>query len=129
MYTIGDLAIRIKNAVLARRKQVVLPYAKVAKNLADLLAKERYLRNVKVEEVEGKKIITAEVYYEKRIPFFTDVEIISKPSLRIYASSDDIAKRQKRSVGSLIISTNGGLMTGKDAIKKGVGGEVLFAIW
>lgn len=128
-YIVGDFAIRIKNSVLARRKKIVFPFTKVTKNLAELLVKEKYLKNVVAEDVEGIKMITAEVNYEKRMAVFTDVEIISKPSLRVYATKDEIAAKQKRTVGSLIVSTNAGIMTGREAIKKGVGGEILFAIW
>lgn len=129
MYIVGDFAIRIKNAVLARRRKINFPYTKITKNLADLLVKERYLRNVKTEEIEGKKVLTAEVAFDKRISLFTDIEIISKPSLRVYANKDEVAKKQRRGLGQLIISTNQGFMTGREAMKKGLGGELLFAIW
>jgi len=128
-YIVGDFAIRIKNAVLARRRKVIFPYTKLVKNLGDLLTKSHYLRNVKEEMVDGKKAITAEVVYENRLPVFTDVTIISKPSLRVHVTKEELMKRQRRNVGSIIVSTNAGLMTGRDAIKKGLGGELLFAIW
>lgn len=128
-YIVGDFAIRIKNAVLARRRKVVFPYTKLTKNLADLLAKERYLKNINQEEKEGKKTLTAEIAYEKRLVIFTDVEIISKPSLRVYATKEELTKKQRKGLGSIIVSTNAGLMTGREAMKKGLGGELLFAIW
>src|SRR5437762_5290538 len=96
MYTVGDFAIRIKNAVMARRRKIVFPYTKVTKNLAQLLTKERYLKNVKEEEQDGKKVLTAEVAFEKRAANFTDVIIISKPSLRVYATKEELAKKQRR---------------------------------
>lgn len=128
-YTVGDFAIRIKNSVLARRRKVKFPYTKLTKNLAKLLSKERYLTNVKEEESDGKRILTAEITFQKRSAVFTDITIISKPSLRVYASKEELAKKLQKGIGIMVVSTNSGLMTGKEAIKKGLGGEILFAIW
>jgi small subunit ribosomal protein S8 len=128
-YIVGDFAIRIKNAVMARRRKIAFPHTKVVKNLAELLVKGNYLKNVKEEAIDGKKMITAEVAYANRIPIFTDVSIISKPSLRVYVNKEELMKKQNRSIGNIIVSTNSGLMLGKEAIKKGLGGELLFAIW
>jgi len=128
-YTIGDFVIRLKNAVAARRKVVSAPHAKIIKNIASLLAKEGYLKNVKEETTDGKKTVTAEIVYERRIPLFTDVKVISKPSLRAYSTKIGIETSQKRALGTLVVSTNKGLMIGKEALKKGLGGEILFEIW
>ncbi len=128
-YTIGDFVIRIKNAVAARRQVVSAPHAKIVKSIANLLAKEGYLKNVKETTENGKKVITAEITYDKRMPIFTDVKVISKPSLRAYSTKIVLENRQKRALGTLVVSTNQGLMIGKEALKKGLGGEILFEIW
>jgi len=128
-YTVGDFIIRIKNAVSARRRKVRFPYTRMNKNLADLLTREKYLKNVKQLEEDGMKIITADIAFEQRMPVFTDVKIISKPSLRVYTTIDELTKLQTRNIGNIIISTNAGLMTGREAMKKRLGGEALFAIW
>lgn len=128
-YTLGDFVIRMKNAVRANRKVVVAPLTKITKGVATLLSKEGFLKNVKETEEEGKKVLTAELVYEKRTPIFTDVKIISKPSLRVYVSTVELEKKEKRGLGKIVVSTSSGLMTGKEALKKGLGGELLFEIW
>lgn len=128
-YRVADFVIRIKNASSARRKKVEFSFSKLTKNMASLLMKEGFLKGVKEEEKEGKKIITAEIAYDKRMPVFSDVRIISKPSLRIYADANHLAKQEKRGLGDIVVSTSSGLMMGKEALKKGLGGELLFEIW
>lgn len=128
-YTIGDFVIRLKNAVAARRKVVSAPHAKIIKNIANLLVKEGYLKNVKETIEDGKKIVTAEIVYDRKMPIFTDVKVISKPSLRAYSTKIILENTQKRALGTLVVSTNQGLMIGKEALKKGLGGEILFEIW
>ena len=128
-YRVADFVIRIKNAAQARRKKVEFSFSKLTKNMATLLMKEGFLRGVKEEEKEGKKVITAEVAYDNRMPVFSDVRIISKPSLRVYADANRLAKQEKRGLGDIVVSTSSGLMMGKEALKKGLGGELLFEIW
>lgn len=128
-YTVGNVIIQIKNAVLARRRKVTLPYAKITKNLVALLVKEGFLKKVTEEVVNNKKTLVVEIAQNKRTPVFTDVRIISKPSLRFYANVAKLQSQEKRGIGRIIVSTNNGLMTGKEALKKGLGGELLFEIW
>lgn len=128
-HKISDFIIRIKNAALARRKEVALPYSKVTREIGKVLVKIGYLTASKDLEKEGKKIITATIKYEKRLPVIAGVKIISKPSLRVYGSTKDIVEIEKRGKKTAIISTSSGVMTGKDAIKKKIGGEILFVIW
>lgn len=129
MYLVADFIIRLKNAALARRREVALPYSKLNKAIAQVLAKQNILKDVKEETVDGKKQLTASIIFEKRLATFTDVAIISKPSLRVYATADDKVGLVGRGLGITIVSTNQGVMTGRQAVKKGIGGEVLFKIW
>lgn len=128
-YLVADLIIRLKNAVMARRRTVELPYSKLNKAVTDVLVKKHILVSVKVEEKEGKKTLIAEIAFDKRFASFSDVEVISKPSLRVYARGNDEAGLMGKGLGFTVVSTSHGVMTGKDAFKKGVGGEVLFKIW
>jgi small subunit ribosomal protein S8 len=128
-HNISDFIIRIKNAALARRREIILPYSKVNKEIGRVLAKEGYLENIKEAELDGKKIIKATVKYEKRLPVITGAIIVSKPSLRVYGSTKKIIDVERRGKKTAIVSTNQGVMTGKEAIRKKIGGEILFAIW
>jgi len=128
-YIIADFIIRIKNAVMAGRKRVILPYSRISENMGKVLTKENFLLSVKSDVVNGKKILVADIVYEKRVPRFTDAKIISKPSLRVYAKAKDSRLLHEKGLRKIIVSTNKGIMTGKEAVKKGLGGELLFEIW
>jgi len=127
-YTIGDFVIQLKNAALARKKELYVPYSNTQKAIGKVLVKEGFLEDVKEEEIEGKKLLYVKLRYQRRRPTVTDITLISKPSLRVYIGSDEIAKKQGQAK-TVVLSTNMGLITGRDAIKKKVGGELLFKIW
>ncbi len=128
MYHVADFIIRIKNASAARRKEVRMPYSKMSKSIAKVLVKEGFLADIKEVEEDGKKLLVAGIRFERRKPVVTDVQIISKPSLRMHLDTATLLKQQRRDAMTLIVSTSSGIMTGKDAIKKGIGGELLFKI-
>lgn len=128
-HTISDFIIRIKNAARARRKTVILPYSGLTKDVADVLVKEGFLDTVKEQQEENKRSLVATITYEKLMPRFTDVVILSKPSLRKYARKTDAANLRGKGLGVTVVSTSQGVMTGKEAFQKGVGGELLFKIW
>lgn len=127
-YIIGDFVIQLKNAALAHRKEVVAPYANLSKAVAQVLKKEGFVDAITEESVDGKRMLSVSLRYQRRKPAITDIDLVSKPSLRTYVGSSEIAKKQGRS-STAILSTNIGILTGNDAIKKGVGGELLFKIW
>lgn len=128
-YLVSDLIIRIKNASLSKRKDVILPYSNFNKEIAKVLVKEGFLEDVKETSKEKRRELIATIKYEKRIPIFTDTIIFSKPSLRIYSPSKKIPEIAKRGRRTIIISTSQGVMTSREAVKKGLGGEILFSIW
>ncbi len=128
-HNVSDFIIRIKNAALAKRREVILPFSNINKEIGKVLVKEGFLENIKEEGEKSKKVLKAIVRYEKRLPVLTDVVIISKPSLRVYEPARRIGNIQRKGKKIVIISTNLGVMTGTDAQKKGIGGEILFTIW
>ncbi len=128
-YMIADVFIRIKNAALARRKSVEILASKRAKALLDILQEEGYVNDIKTREEGAKKFFTVQIVRQGRSSMFTDVRIISRPSLRVYADKKDIDVLQKRSVGQIILSTSKGIMTARKALSLGVGGEVLVEVW
>ncbi len=127
-YQIGDFIIRLKNACMARRKSVIFSYSKINKAIGDILVKERFLESITEEIEDGKKTLVGNIRYEKRKPALIDVVIVSKPSLRIYTSAKNVGKKNK-GFGIDVLSTSVGILTGKEAKKKQVGGELLFTIW
>lgn len=128
-YRVSDLIIRIKNAAYAKRKEVVLDNLKINKAILKVLVTEGFLEGFENETREERKILVAKIKYEKRNPVLTDVLVVSKPSLRIYASASEIPGIQRKGKHTIVLSTNKGIMTGRQAFKKNMGGEVLFRIW
>lgn len=128
-HRVSDLIIRIKNASLSKRKEVIIDDLNINKAICKVLVRAGFLENVESAEMDAKKVLVAKIRYDKREPVLNDVLVISKPSLRIYATSREIPSIQRRGKITLVLSTNKGIMTGTDAIKKKLGGEVLFKIW
>lgn len=128
-YQIGDFIVRIKNASMARRRKVVMPYQKAIKEIGNVLVKGGFLESIKEGRVDNKKILEATIKFDRRSPVISDLSVISKPSLRVYATAKDIPEIQKKGMITIILSTSKGIMMGSDAYKKGIGGEVLFRIW
>ena len=128
-HSVSDFLIRIKNASLARRREVLLPYSNINKEIGKVLQKEGFLEEVKEIKDGSSRSLRVVIAYEKRIPVFSDVIIVSKPSLRVYKPSKAINKIERRGRHKVVLSTSQGIMSGYDAKKKGVGGEILFEIW
>lgn len=128
-HRVSDLIIRIKNATRAMRREVALDNLKINKAICKVLVTEGFLEGFEVGTKEDRKVIIAKIKYDKRVPNFTDVLVVSKPSLRKYASASEIPGIQRKGRHTIILSTNKGIMTGREAIKRNMGGEILFRIW
>lgn len=127
-YSVGDFVIQLKNAARARIRELYMPYSKLKMAIGKVLIKEGFLEEVKAEIVEGRKMLYVKLRFKSRRPTLTDVKIVSKPSLRSYIGTEKINKHQGRAM-TAILSTNKGIMTGVEALKNKVGGELLFKIW
>lgn len=127
MYRIGDFLIQLKNGYMARKKEVVYPYAKIVKSLGDILASEGYIKKAEVTEADGRKMVTIELLYKNKRPAMRDVKLVSKPSIHRYVTKNSI-RRFAGSFGISVLSTSHGVMTGREALKQGVGGELLCEI-
>jgi len=128
-HRVSDLIIRIKNATRSRRKEVVFDNFKINKAICKVLVTEGFLEGFEAAIKDNKKVLVAKIKYEKRIPNFTDVLVVSKPSLRKYAAASEIPEIQRKGKHTIILSTNKGIMTGREAVKRNMGGEILFRIW
>ena len=128
-HTVSDFVIRIKNAARARRKEIPAPYNRISKEIAKVLVRKGFLEGVSEKIVNDRKMLTIKIKYNNRIPVVTDTKIISKPSARIYSGSKNLIQNQRKGMYTTVLSTNKGIMTGDEAQKKNLGGEVLFRIW
>lgn len=130
MYTdpISDMLTRIRNAVAARKADVVLPYSKFKANLAKLLVREGFLTGFE-EGLEPKKILKIQLKYgSDGQELISGIKRISKPGQRIYLSYNKLP-RTNSGFGLTIVSTSKGLMTDRQARKEKMGGEVICQVW
>jgi small subunit ribosomal protein S8 len=125
---IGDLLIQIKNASLAGKAAIELPYSRIKMSLCRILANEGYIREATKKGAESNAKIGIVLKYNNKMPVITNLKRISKPGLRWYVNKHAIPS-VVGGTGIAILSTPQGLMTGRDARKKGVGGELLCTIW
>ena len=124
---IADMLTRIRNAISAKHEKVEIPASNTKKAIADILLKEGYVEDVKIEDgVQGTIVITLK--YEKNKKVITGLKRISKPGLRVYVGTEDIPQ-VLGGLGIAILSTSKGIMTDKKARELNVGGEVLAYIW
>lgn len=126
---IADMLTRIRNALIAKHDEVVVPCSNMKLAIAQILLDEGYIKNFKVTE-EGiiKNIVITLKYGPNRQRVITGLKRISKPGLRIYARKDNVPK-VLNGLGIAILSTSSGVMTDRAARKAGIGGEVLAYIW
>ena len=125
MYPLGDFLIRIKNAYLVDKKSVTAPWSKQKEAMAKFLVKKGFLSWVKVKKVSGKSFFSLEAGLISRqgLPNL-EIELFSKPGRRFYTKVKDIPyPRDERAL--VIISTPKGVMSGWEARKKNLGGEVV----
>lgn len=124
---ISDMLTRIRNAGLALQPVVELPHSRLKENIAHILKKEGYLADVAVEGSTAKKI-KLKLKFQGKKSVIEGIRRISKPGLRHYVGADKIP-RVLSGMGVAVISTPEGVMTGVQARRKNLGGEVLCYIW
>jgi small subunit ribosomal protein S8 len=126
---IADMLTRLRNANHAYHDRVVMPYSKIKTHIAEILQQEGYIASWSVEEAEkGRNLVVELKYGPNRERTIAGVRRISKPGLRVYAKRGGLP-RVLGGLGVAIISTSTGLLTDKQANKRGVGGEVLAYVW
>ena len=122
---IADMLTRVRNAQSAGKETVSMPSSKKLIEIARIMDQEGYIRGYQV--VEGEPRASLEITL-KKAKTIRGIKRISKPGLRIYAGKDELP-RVLGGLGTAIISTSNGVMTDRDARKKGIGGEVIAYIW
>lgn len=123
---ISDLLTRIRNAKTARKASFVMPHSKLKEQVAKILEANKFISTVKVAEAEGFK--TLEIELSSNPDALTSLIRVSKPGRRVYTSVKDIPL-VLGGRGLVIVSTSAGVMTGRDARKAGLGGELICKVW
>ena len=126
---IADMLTRIRNANQMRYKEVEVPASKMKLEIARILKEEGFIVDFKVKKNNVQNIIVLTLKYsDKKERVITGLKRISKPGLRVYAKAEEIPT-VLNGLGIAIVSTSKGVMTGKDAKKQSLGGEVLAYVW
>ena len=127
---IADMLTRIRNAVHARHQRVDVPSSNFKAEIAKILEREGYIQGFKlVAEADAPQVIRIFLKYGPRGEnVISGVQRVSRPGRRVYFSRTDVPKVMG-GLGTSILTTSRGVMTGQDAVKAGVGGEVLCNIW
>jgi small subunit ribosomal protein S8 len=129
---IADMLTRVRNANHAYHDSVAIPYSSIKNRIAEILVQEGYVAGWHVDEPAegevGKTLVVELKYGPNRERTIAGVRRISKPGLRVYAKATNLP-RVLGGLGVAIISTSTGLLTDRQAAKRGVGGEVLAYVW
>jgi len=126
---IADMLTRLRNANSAYHDSVTMPYSKLKAHVCEILQQEGYIASWSVADAEVGKSLTINLKYgPNRERSIAGIRRISKPGLRVYAKSTNLP-RVLGGLGVAILSTSSGLLTDRQANKKGVGGEVLAFVW
>ncbi|WP_044895206.1 30S ribosomal protein S8 [Bacillus alveayuensis] len=126
---IADMLTRIRNANMVRHEKLEVPASKIKKEIAEILKREGFIRDVEYIEDNKQGILRIFLKYgpnNERV--ITGLKRISKPGLRVYAKAHEVP-RVLNGLGIAILSTSQGVLTDKEARQKGTGGEVLAYIW
>ncbi|PID29885.1 30S ribosomal protein S8 [Candidatus Saccharibacteria bacterium] len=125
---IADLLTRIRNASAVGKREIRVPTSKLKKVVADQLVKHGYLESAAVEDGKPRGTLVVTINRDGENPRFTELARMSKPGRRLYSSASDIP-RVKQGRGIVLISTSKGVMTGAEASKQHLGGEVLLKVY
>ena len=125
---IADFLTRIRNASKARKIKVEIPSSQMKAGLAEILKKNGYIYDYKIDEDNKQNVISVLLKYSDGVPAINGLKRISKPGLRIYKKSDELP-RVLNGLGTAVISTSKGLLTEKEARRQQAGGEVVCYIW
>jgi small subunit ribosomal protein S8 len=125
---VADFLARIRNAIRARHQKMDVPASKLKAEIARILKEEGYISNYKVQDEEGKLMLRVYLKYGGAEAAIRDLARISRPGCRVYVGRDEI-KRVQGGLGISILTTPKGVMTGRQARREGVGGELLCEVW
>ena len=130
---IADMLTRIRNAQKAEHADVFVPFSKLKNSIAAILVKENFIEDAKKDMAGSLPVLRIILRYDsvsnmKKDPAIREIKRVSRQGQRIYVKKSDI-RQTKNGYGISIISTSKGVMTGKDAKRNGLGGEVICEVW
>jgi small subunit ribosomal protein S8 len=123
-----DLLSKIKNASMAKKDNITVPYSKMDEAVLNVLSENGYIKGIAVDVSDKKKNIIVRCAYKGKKSAVNDFKIVSKPSRKSYIDYRSL-RPIRQGYGISVLSTPNGIMSGKDARKNKIGGEYLFEIW
>ncbi len=128
--TISDMLTRIRNSCMAQHTKTKVPSTKMTRSIAKVLKEEGFIGEIEQEGEGIKKYLVISLKYKgkNRQPIIRYLKRVSKPGLRVYKNRKELP-RVLGGIGIAIISTSSGIMTDREARKRGIGGEVLCYVW
>jgi small subunit ribosomal protein S8 len=125
---IADMLTRIRNAIMASHDSVLVPSSKTKLSIARILKEEGFIDHYEVLKGKPQSIIKIQLKYSDEQPAILGLERVSKPGLRVYVEGHEIP-RVYGGLGTAIISTSRGVITGQEAWRQHIGGEILCYVW
>lgn len=125
---VADLLTRIRNAIAVGKTEIRVPTSKLKFAVADKLQKINYLEMVEVEDAKPRGILHVVINKDGEAARINEISKVSTPGRRIYAGVNEIPK-VKSGRGTVLVSTSKGIMTGQEAVKNKLGGEILVKVW
>jgi len=125
---VADLITRIRNAIAVGKTEVRVPTSKLKFAIAEKLQKTNYIEKVELEKAEPRSILRVIINKEGENARINEISKVSTPGRRIYAGVAEIPK-VKSGRGTVLVSTSKGIMTGQEAVKNKLGGEILVKVW
>ena len=125
---IANLITRIRNAILVGKNEISVPSSKLKVAVLEGLKKSNFIASYEVKASEPRDILKVKIAEEGEIARINEIEKVSKPGRRVYVAANEIPK-VKSGRGIVLISTSKGIMTGAEAVKSRLGGEILVKVW
>ena len=125
---IADLLTRIRNAVMVGKNEILVPTSKLKVGVTEVLKKNGYVAGYEVIEGSPRGMLKVTIFEPGTVAKINEISKVSKPGRRVYSSADDLPV-VKSGRGMVIVSTSKGLMTGREAKKNRLGGEILVKVW
>ena len=126
---VADFLTRIRNSIRARHQKLDVPASKLKAEIARILKDEGYIANFKATDENGQRVLRVYLKYgANNEAAIRDLQRVSRPGCRVYVGRDEI-RRVQGGLGISILTTPKGVMTGRQARREGVGGEVLCEVW
>lgn len=125
---IADMLTRIRNAVMVGHESVLIPHSNMKVAIAKILKEQNFIEDYEIVKAKPAQMLRVQLRYVEKQPAVLGLERVSRPGLRVYAGKTEIP-RVYGGLGLAIMSTSQGIMTGQQAWRKKLGGEVLCYVW